>query len=127
MRVLWDEFTAETTYTPYPGVPFSEELLSDVIALVAEDSGVPAGCVYANPESEHFGFVFGLYVRPQARGRGVAKALMRAVAGELRERQRKYVVLSVDGANVAARSLYDGLGFTEVAQTLRLPVEQLLR
>ena len=126
MRVLWDEFTAEATYTPYPGVPFSETFLSDGIALIAEETTSPAGCVYAGTQSDHFGFVFGLYVRPNARGRGIGKALMRAVAEELQARQRRYVVLSVDGPNAAARSLYEGLGFTEVAQTLRLPVEQLL-
>ena len=66
-------------------------------------------CVYVNLASESFGFVFGLYVRPEARRRGIARALMRAVAEALRDEGREYVVLSVDTPNDAARALYEGL------------------
>ena len=126
MRELWDDFTAETTYTPYPGSPFAETLLTDQIALVAEDSGESVGCVYAATRSDHFGFVFGLYVRPCARRRGVARSLMRAVAEVLRDEGKQYVVLSVDMPNAAARSFYDDLGFIDAARTLRAEIDQLL-
>src|SRR5829696_3143859 len=85
MGRLWDEFTVETTYTPYPGAPFEPTLLTDHLALVAEEDGEPLGSVYANVSSPHFGFVFGLYTRPEVRGRGVARALMRAIAEALHE------------------------------------------
>ena len=125
MRTLWEEFTAEATYTPYPGAPFSPSLLVDQIAFVAEEEEAPVGCVYVNP-SDHFGFVFGLYVRPERRGRGTARDLMRAVAVELQRAGKRYVVLSVDTPNSAARALYDGLGFTEAARTLRAETQTLL-
>ena len=125
MRSLWDEFTAETTYTPYPGAPFDDSLL-DHIALVAEESGTAVGGVYANPVSDHFGFVFGLYVRPQMRRQGVANALMRAIADVLHAEGREYVVLNVDTGNAAARALYARLGFVDAARTLRADVSAIL-
>ena len=121
-----DASSEETAYTPYPGAAFDETFLQQFVALVAEDAGEPAGCVYANLASETFGFVFGLYVRPEARRRGIARALMRAVAEALRDEGREYVVLSVDTPNDAARGLYDGLGFTDAARTLRARTADLL-
>jgi ribosomal protein S18 acetylase RimI-like enzyme len=125
MRALWDEFTAETTYTPWPGQPFSPSFLDEHVALVGEDDGTAAGTVYANL-SDHFGFVFGLYVRPAYRRRGHARALMRAIAAELQAEGRRYILLSVDTPNAAARSLYEGMGFTDAARMLRGNVRDLL-
>lgn len=125
MRELWDEFNAQTTYTPYPGSPFAQTLLTDQIALIAEDSGEPVGCVYGRP-SDHFGFVFGLYVRPSARRRGIARSLMRAIAEVLRDKGKQYVVLSVDTPNAAARTLYKDLGFIDAARTLRAEIVDLV-
>ena len=39
MRRLWDEFSAEATFTPYPPAPFEPALLTDHVALVAEEGG----------------------------------------------------------------------------------------
>ena len=125
MRTLWDEFTEGATYTPYPGSPFAPSLLVDQIAFVAESDGVPGGCVYANP-SDHFGFVFGLYVRPEYRGQGHAQELMRTVAKALQRDGKQYIVLSVDTPNVVARSFYEKLGFVDAARTLRVEVGTLL-
>jgi ribosomal protein S18 acetylase RimI-like enzyme len=126
MRALWTEFTAETTYTPYPGSEFSASLLTDQLAFIAEGSDAPVGCVFAAMPSDHFGFVFGLYVRPNARRHGLAQHLMRTVAQALRDEGRQYVVLSVDTPNAAARSLYGKLGFVDAARTLRADIDDLL-
>jgi ribosomal protein S18 acetylase RimI-like enzyme len=126
MRRLWDEFTAEATFTPYPGNAFQPALLTDHIALVAEEKGEALGTVYANVSSPHFGYVFGLYTRPAARRRGVARALMRSIAAVLRDQGRGYVVLSVDTPNESAREFYARLGFVDAARTLRTDVEDLL-
>jgi ribosomal protein S18 acetylase RimI-like enzyme len=126
MRRLWDEFTAEATFTPYPGNAFEPALLTDHIALVAEEEGEAVGTVYANLTSPHFGYVFGLYTRPASRHRGVARALMRSIAAVLRDQGRGYVVLSVDTPNESARAFYEQLGFVDAARTLRADVEDLL-
>jgi ribosomal protein S18 acetylase RimI-like enzyme len=118
MQAFWEASAAETTATPYPGAPFEESLLTDHVALLA---------VYANIRSGDFGFVFGLYVRPDRRRQGVARALMRAVAEKIAAEGKDYVVLSVDTPNEAARTLYDRLGFVDAARTLRTEVSALLR
>lgn len=126
-RRLWDEFVRDATFTPYPAEPFAERLLTDHLALLAEDAGgEPVGAVYANLASPHFGFVYGLYVAPAARRRGVATALMRAVAGVLADEGREHVVLSVDTPNSGARALYASLGFVDAARTLRAETSALL-
>src|ERR671918_281360 len=99
MRRLWDDFTDEATFAPYPGNPFQPALVTDHIALLAEEDGEPVGTVYANLASPHFGFVFGLYTVPTARRRGVARALMREIAAVLRDEGRQHVLLSVDTPN----------------------------
>lgn len=126
MRRLWDDFSAEAHYTPYPSAPFELALLTDHVALVAEDAGEPVGTVYANVSSPHFGFVFGLYTRPEARRRGVARALMREIAVVLRDEGREHVVLSVDTPNDGARAFYERLGFIDAARMLRADVDSLL-
>lgn len=126
MGRLWEEFNAEATFTPYPGTPFEVGLVTDNVALLAEEEGEILGVVYANVTNPHFGYVFGLYTRPSARRRGVAATLMRSIADVLRAEGRAYVVLSVDTPNESARLLYDRLGFVDAARTLRVDVDSLL-
>ena len=126
MRRLWDAFSAEATYAPYPPSGFDAGLLRDHVALVAEEGGQPVGTVYANLASPHFGYVFGLYTRPEARGRGVGRELMRAVAGVLRAQGREWVLLSVDTPNETARAFYERLGFEDASRMLRARVDRLL-
>jgi ribosomal protein S18 acetylase RimI-like enzyme len=126
MRALWEEFTSEATFTPYPGSPFEPALVTDHVALLAEDKEEIVGTVYLNTPSPHFGYVFGLYTRPAARRQGIALALMREAAVYLKEQGREYVILSVDTPNDGARAFYDRLGFVDAARTLRAEVGQLL-
>ena len=126
MGWLWEEFTAEATFTPYPGAPFEIALVTDHVALLAEEEGEVIGVVYANLTSPHFGYVFGLYARPRARRRGVATTLMRSIADVIRAEGRAYVVLSVDTPNEPARLFYDRLGFVDAARTLRVDIDSLL-
>jgi [ribosomal protein S18]-alanine N-acetyltransferase len=126
MRRLWDEFTAEATFTPYPGSAFEPSLVTKHTALVAEEGGRIVGTVYANTVSPDFGYVFGLYSVPDARRRGIAVALMRAIASLLRDEGRGYVVLSVDTPNEPARTLYERLGFQDAARMLRIEIDALL-
>jgi ribosomal protein S18 acetylase RimI-like enzyme len=126
MRRLWDEFGAEAHYTPYPPGGFEPSLVREHVALVAEEDGEVLGTVYANLSSPHFGYVFGVYTRPEARGRGVGRELMRAIAGVLRDQGRPWVVLSVDTPNQGARAFYEKLGFEDASRMLRTSVDRLL-
>jgi ribosomal protein S18 acetylase RimI-like enzyme len=68
-----------------------------------------------------------LYVVLSSRRQGVGRALMVAVADELRIRGRRFVVLSVDTSNAFARAMYEELGFVDQARILRADLEDLLR
>ncbi|HET8586286.1 MAG TPA: GNAT family N-acetyltransferase, partial [Candidatus Limnocylindria bacterium] len=57
------------------------------------------------------GWISDLFVRPAFRGRGIGRALMQAVIEEWRLRQGHAVTLETGYSNVAARGLYESLGF----------------
>jgi ribosomal protein S18 acetylase RimI-like enzyme len=56
-----------------------------------------------------------LYVVPEHRGRGVGRALMQAALREARERGADTMDIGVDGSDLAARRLYESVGFTNRA------------
>jgi len=58
----------------------------------------------------HNGKLIAMYVRPEMRGKGVAKALV-AQALELAAKQVEQVMLDVNTNNIAAYQLYQSLGF----------------
>ena len=81
-----------------------------------------------------------MWVDPAARGRGIAQALIRAVAEWTRDRDSTTVVLFVQEANEPAQQLYERAGFRQTGDrtpasagrsafklVLVAPVEDLLR
>jgi ribosomal protein S18 acetylase RimI-like enzyme len=123
---LWRDFSAEATFTPYPPVEFDPALVREQTALVAEEDGRIVGTVYANLGRPEFGYVFGLYVTPDVRRRGIATQLLAEIASILRERDVQHVVLDVDSPNQGALALYRRLGFSEVGRRLASEVGPLL-
>ncbi len=68
--------------------------------------------VHKNVKERHKSTLWGLYVRPAARGRGIADALVRAVIEHARAVPGVEVLqLTVTAGNAAARALYDRAGF----------------
>jgi ribosomal protein S18 acetylase RimI-like enzyme len=57
-------------------------------------------------------YVAELYVVPDKRGRGLGRELMEAALAEARRRDANYVHLGTSDDDVAARALYEKLGFT---------------
>lgn len=53
-----------------------------------------------------------LYVVPALRGRGIGQALMEAVLATCREHDAAWIELNTGEADLAARGLYEKLGFT---------------
>jgi RimJ/RimL family protein N-acetyltransferase len=80
--------------------------------FVAEENGEWLGVVGAfarvNPLEVQ---LISMWVGPQARGRGVARDLIRAVARWTQERGSERVVLFVQEANEPAQRLYERAGF----------------
>ncbi len=62
-----------------------------------------------------------MFVRPQARGRGVGEALIDAMIGWARERDAASVHLWVTETNKRARLLYERYGFSLTAERQPLP------
>jgi GNAT superfamily N-acetyltransferase len=62
-----------------------------------------------------------MYVRPQARGRGVGEALVAAVARWAEAQGAKSLHLWVTETNAPARLLYERLGFSPTDERQPLP------
>lgn len=68
--------------------------------------------IQAGTKQAHKGLLWGMYVRPIARGTGAAQRLVEAVLGHARERV-ELVQLFVVSENEVARKLYRRCGFVE--------------
>jgi ribosomal protein S18 acetylase RimI-like enzyme len=66
------------------------------------------------------GWLSDLYVRPAFRGRGIGRALLQACIEEWRLRQGVSIMLETGASNVAARSLYESMGFAEAGKHFQL-------
>lgn len=84
----------------------------DKTLFVAEDGDAWLGVVGAFVRVNSLEVqLISMWVSPSARGRGVARDLIRAVATWTQERGSARVVLFVQEANIPARQLYDRTGF----------------
>ena len=89
--------------------------------MLAEDGSDTIGFAAGLPRSTPLAEVTELYVRPAARRRGVARALLAAVVRGLRERGAEYVNVEVAPDNGVARTVYERAGFRP--ESLRLVSE----
>jgi ribosomal protein S18 acetylase RimI-like enzyme len=96
--------------------------IEEHVVLIAEDDGAPAGLLIAYPRKERVGYLSDLYVRPDRRGAGLARELLREAAGRL---DGDVVELDVDASNTGARSFYERIGFREQSLRLAIPTERL--
>jgi ribosomal protein S18 acetylase RimI-like enzyme len=64
-----------------------------------------------NNKERHKGYIWGVYVRPQSRGKGVASALMREIVRRARKLEGVEQITLVASANLPAKRLYTALGF----------------
>lgn len=94
-------------------------------ALVALDDGFPVGAAWYRLFSSRlpgYGFVdertpeLAIAVVPNARGRGIGKALLEALIAQAREAGHQAISLSVDKLNGGAIRLYEQHGFQRVGE-----------
>lgn len=74
--------------------------------------GTAALLIAPGPKEDHKGFLWGMYVRPNARGLGVGQRLGEAIINVARSRIER-ILLTVVRGNEPAQRLYAGLGFQE--------------
>ncbi len=105
-RLTADDF-ARRVALELPDAVFGA-FLDDDAGLV----GVAGFRVEKNAKGRHKSTLWGMYVRPAARGRGVATELLREVIEHARNTSGVEIVqLAVTVGNEAARTLYDRAGF----------------
>jgi ribosomal protein S18 acetylase RimI-like enzyme len=103
--------------------------------VIAEMAGAPVGAAWFrlyHAESPGYGFVdagipeISIGVEPAWRGRGVGRALLRALVDTARVEGHGALSLSVDHRNAPALALYRSMGFREVGGSAENPT-MLLR
>jgi len=130
LLTLVEEFEAELPPLPYPeDTPEEdweriEKRIRDGVVLVAEDDGRAVGFVDANFEQGRV-YVVDVYVREEARRRGVGAALLERVADAARERGLAHMELQVESRNAGAVRFYERLGFGEGAKVMRVALDAL--
>lgn len=87
--------------------------------LLAGDDDRRLGLTLVRIEAEHPGtaILYGMWVAPEARGRGAGRALCEACATWGTERGCAELTLSVVVGNEAGRRLYESCGFAEQGRT----------
>jgi ribosomal protein S18 acetylase RimI-like enzyme len=88
----------------------------DVMFGAFDDGGVLVGLAglgrQTGMKTRHRAHVWGMYVGPEARGRGVGRALMQALIAHARTLDGlERLTLGVEAGNQAARTLYHTVGF----------------
>jgi ribosomal protein S18 acetylase RimI-like enzyme len=63
--------------------------------------------------------IYGVYVEPGCRGRGIARAILGELVTLARRLELRTVVLEVEEDNHAALALYDACGFAVAGETVR--------
>jgi ribosomal protein S18 acetylase RimI-like enzyme len=66
---------------------------------------------YTHHKERHKGHVWGVYVRPESRGKGVASALMKEIVRRAREIDGIEQITLVASARLPAQKLYESVGF----------------
>jgi GNAT superfamily N-acetyltransferase len=117
LQELWHEFDAEVPLPGYMDDDADEDLqaiadaIANGVALVAEEDGEPVGFATGDLRGERYGVLSNLYVRPHARGSGIARALVHRVVEWLRAHGAEAIELEVVASNADARAVYERWGF----------------
>jgi GNAT superfamily N-acetyltransferase len=132
VRGLWQAFDAEIPDAPWRDDDSNldlaelEQAIGKDVVLLAEEDGVPVGLAVAAKRGARLGFLYILYVRPEARQRGVAADLVRETASLLRGQGAEMLELEVLAANEGARAVYESWGFAPAELILAARVDELV-
>jgi ribosomal protein S18 acetylase RimI-like enzyme len=133
IRELWLEFESDLGGPDYLRETWEDawsdlsQTLRDGVALIAEDDDGPVGfvfCVLGEP-GRRTAHVTDIYVRSEARNKGVGRALLAGILEPARAAGLDQASLEVLIANSDARRLYERLGFTPMDVFMVAPLGAL--
>src|SRR6478736_2979639 len=116
---------AENWDRPWPPPEVTPTMFEGKLVLLAEDDGEPAGYAFGDVDQRGHAHVNIVYVVPERRRQGVAKALLAAFGERARAAGVEHLTLDVATRNEEGREAWRRLGFTEWAQRLTVPIERL--
>jgi ribosomal protein S18 acetylase RimI-like enzyme len=134
LRTLWEDFEAEIPDPPgfaIASASWEQEwdqvraFIENGLVLVAEDEEGVLGYVSFRPPEAGRARLADAYVVPRARRHGVLKTLLREAVERLAERDVRHVSLNVLTANAAAATVWERLGFRDVARTMLTELDTL--
>jgi ribosomal protein S18 acetylase RimI-like enzyme len=133
IRELWEEFEAELGGPAYLLETWDEawsdlaQTVEQGVALIAEDDGRAVGFIFCilGDRGRKTAHVTDVYVRPEARNKGIGRALLAEVVEPAREAGLDHVSLEVLLRNADARRLYERLGFAAVDLFMVAPLGAL--
>jgi ribosomal protein S18 acetylase RimI-like enzyme len=117
LRELVAAYQDELWSRPFPPPPLPDDWLREGRILVAERDGQTAGMAKGVLRLG-VGHVSLVYLRPEARRRGLGKALLRGLTEFFREQGVDHVTLGVDLPNEDALAVWRRLGFTDFRREL---------
>ena len=120
-RAIW----AENWNRPWRPPEATPEMFEGKLVLLAEDEGEPVGYAFGELDPHGYAHVNIVYVVPERRRQGVAKALLAAFGQRAREQRIEHLTLDVATRNEVGRKAWRRLGFTEWSQRLTVPIERI--
>ena len=132
LRELWEEFEQEVPEPAgFTGESWDEEWADTRRQLdaggvfLAEDDGKAIGVAKIDTPGHGAMHVHLVHVRPDARRRGVGKALLRECVAHARDSGVQTISLHVLTTNEPARTIWRRLGFTDVSTLMAAGVDAL--
>jgi ribosomal protein S18 acetylase RimI-like enzyme len=127
VRELWQAFNEEIPDEPWREDDLAEDLtwleqaIGNEIVLLGDENGLAV----ARRRGDRLGFLEVVYVRPAARGTGLASELVREAVTQLRAAGAEMLELDVLASNAEAREIYERWGLKPVELTLAAPLAEL--
>jgi ribosomal protein S18 acetylase RimI-like enzyme len=132
LHQLWTEFGQEIEDAAWRDDDSAEELAeldelteAGTVWIAENDAGEPVGIAFGRITGTRVAELRGLFVRPAARGGGVANELTRSFLAAMREAGAEVIELDVVASNEVALATYTRWGFQPFELRLAAPVEDL--